>query len=63
MTEQVMLYYMPSGDHDHLVMRDGRLGREGHGRLGCMEHYKADWINTYPGATWPSELDTPTQSP
>jgi hypothetical protein len=36
------LYYAQSGDHDHLVNRDGALVLEAHGRLMCEEHYLAD---------------------
>jgi hypothetical protein len=36
------LFYAQSGDHDHLVSREGALVLEAHGRLMCEEHYLAD---------------------
>lgn len=60
MSEEVQLYYAPSGDHDHLVMRNGRLGREAHGQFMCAPHYKVDFEKTYPGEIWSIEPVTKT---
>lgn len=38
-TPQDPLSYAPAGDHDHLVMYHGSLGREAHGRFQCAKHY------------------------
>lgn len=59
-TPDDLLAYAPSGDHDHLVMRNGHLGREAHGRLLCAGHFKEDWLKFYPTLPWPNGTDTKT---
>jgi hypothetical protein len=50
------MYYAQTGDHDHLVMKDGRLGREAYGQAMCGPCYNKDYALVYPSEPVPVAL-------
>jgi hypothetical protein len=50
----VALWYAQTGDHTHLVILEGKLGREAHGKLLCASHYADDFNQAYPSEPVPA---------